>query len=194
MQPTFKIGDMAVYRKHGVAIIKSIEPVELYGTPQNVYVLEVLDSKRPMPERLRIPVEKVNSVGLRKLISLEEIEEVYDILRERPTRFDQQTWNRRQRKYKEKLNTGSIYDLAEIIRDLFLLRFTKPLSYGEKLMLDEAQDLLVRELSIVLEREKTDIEAHIETMFADAAPVPEEEGAEGDAKAPKSRTAARPKA
>jgi CarD family transcriptional regulator len=198
MQPTFKIGDMAVYRKHGVAVIKSIEPVELYGSPQNVYVLEVLDSKRPVPERLRIPVEKVNSVGLRRLISEEEVEEVYDILRERPTRFDQQTWNRRQRKYKEKLNTGSIYDLAEIIRDLFLLRFTKPLSYGEKLMLDEAQELLVRELSIVLSQDKVDVEKAIDGIFADAAPPPEPEvpvaaNGETPARAPKSRATTRPR-
>jgi CarD family transcriptional regulator len=195
MQPTFKIGDMAVYRKHGVAVIKSIEPVELYGSPQNVYVLEVLDSKRPMPERLRIPVEKVNSVGLRRLISEEEVEEVYDILRERPTKFDQQTWNRRQRKYKEKLNTGSIYDLGEIIRDLFLLRFTKPLSYGEKLMLDEAQELLVRELSIVLAQDKGEVEAAIEAIFADAAPPPPPEPApepEPDPE-PAPRTARNPK-
>lgn len=195
MQPTFKIGDMAVYRKHGVAVIKSIEPVELYGSPQNVYVLEVLDSKRPMPERLRIPVEKVNSVGLRRLISEEEVEEVYDILRERPTRFDQQTWNRRQRKYKEKLNTGSIYDLAEIIRDLFLLRFSKPLSYGEKLMLDEAQELLVRELSIVLNQEKDEVEKAIDDIFADAAPPPEAAAPapNGEVKAPRSRATTRPK-
>ena len=198
MQPTFKIGDMAVYRKHGVAVIKGIETVELYGSLQNVYVLEVLDSKRPMPERLRIPVEKVNSVGLRSLISSDEVDEVYEILRERPSRFDQQTWNRRQRKYKEKLNTGSIYDLAEILRDLYLLKFTKTLSYGEKLMLDEAQELLVRELAIVRGKDKKDIETDIGTMFADAAPVPEPvvPAAAGDAEGvvkPKTRTGSRPR-
>ena len=196
MQPTFKIGDMAVYRKHGVAVITGIETVELYGSLQNVYVLEVLDSKRPMPERLRIPVEKVNSVGLRSLISEDEVDEVYEILRERPSRFDQQTWNRRQRKYKEKLNTGSIYDLAEILRDLYLLKFTKTLSYGEKLMLDEAQELLVRELAIVRTKEKKDIETEIGEMFADAAPVPEpivvEVTPEPEIK-PKTRTGARPR-
>lgn len=196
MQPTFKIGDMAVYRKHGVAVITGIETVELYGSLQNVYVLEVLDSKRPMPERLRIPVEKVNSVGLRSLISSDEVDEVYEILRERPSRFDQQTWNRRQRKYKEKLNTGSIYDLAEILRDLYLLKFTKTLSYGEKLMLDEAQELLVRELAIVRTKEKKDIEVEIGEMFADAAPVPEpvlpDAPPDGEAK-PKTRTGARPR-
>ncbi len=195
MQPTFKIGDMAVYRKHGVAVITGIETVELYGSLQNVYVLEVLDSKRPMPERLRIPVEKVNSVGLRSLISSDEVDEVYEILRERPSRFDQQTWNRRQRKYKEKLNTGSIYDLAEILRDLYLLKFTKTLSYGEKLMLDEAQELLVRELAIVRTKEKKDIEVEIGEMFADAAPPPEPiapDAPPGEAK-PKTRTGSRPR-
>ena len=80
MQPTFKIGDKAVYRNHGVAIITGIETIEMYGSFQNVYFLEVMDSKR---DRVMIPVDKVNSVGLRSLISQEEVDEVYEILRER---------------------------------------------------------------------------------------------------------------
>jgi CarD family transcriptional regulator len=145
MQPTFRIGDKAVYRNHGVAVITGIETIEMYGSLQNVYVLEVMDSKR---DRVMIPVDKVNSVGLRSLISQEEVDEVYDILRERPGKFDQQTWNRRQRKYTEKINTGSVYDVAEVLRDLFLLKSDKTLSFGEKRMLDRAQQLLVKELAI----------------------------------------------
>ncbi|MFO0750209.1 MAG: CarD family transcriptional regulator [Myxococcota bacterium] len=212
MQPTFKIGDKAVYRNHGVAIITGIETIEMYGSFQNVYVLEVMDSKR---DRVMIPVDKVNSVGLRSLISQEEVDEVYEILRERPGKFDQQTWNRRQRKYTEKINTGSVYDVAEVLRDLYLLKFDKTLSFGEKRMLDRAQQLLVKELAIARDKQEKDVEDELAEIFADAVPPvpegelpPEETTAEvvsvavpepapvvakPVAKAPKSKTAPRPR-
>lgn len=173
MQPTFKIGDKAVYRNHGVAIITGIETIEMYGSLQNVYVLEVMDSKN---RRVLIPVDKVNSVGLRSLISQEEVDEVYDILRERPGKFDQQTWNRRQRKYTEKLATGSVYDVAEVLRDLYLLKFDKTLSFGEKRMLDHAQQLLVKELAMAKDMVEHDVELELEQIFADAV-VASPEGA-----------------
>lgn len=174
MQPTFKIGDKAVYRNHGVAIITGIETIEMYGSLQNVYVLEVMDSKN---RRVLIPVDKVNSVGLRSLISQEEVDEVYDILRERPGKFDQQTWNRRQRKYTEKLATGSVYDVAEVLRDLYLLKFDKTLSFGEKRMLDHAQQLLVKELAMAKDMVEQQVELELEQIFADAVQAsPEAQG------------------
>jgi len=202
MQPTFKIGDKAVYRNHGVAVITGIETIEMYGSLQNVYVLEVMDSKR---DRVMIPVDKVNSVGLRSLITQEEVDEVYEILRERPGKFDQQTWNRRQRKYTEKINTGSVYDVAEVLRDLYLLKFDKTLSFGEKRMLDRAQQLLVKELAIARDMEEKDVEEDLATIFADAVPpapdaveevepVVEPEPVVVPAKPAKSRGGARPRA
>lgn len=204
MQPTFRIGDKAVYRNHGVAVITGIETIEMYGSLQNVYVLEVMDSKR---DRVMIPVDKVNSVGLRSLISQEEVDEVYEILRERPGKFDQQTWNRRQRKYTEKINTGSVYDVAEVLRDLYLLKFDKTLSFGEKRMLDRAQQLLVKELAIARDMDEKEVEDDLALIFADAVPptleaveeekqekVVEPEPVVVPAKAPKSRSTARPKA
>lgn len=210
MQPTFKIGDKAVYRNHGVAVITGIETIEMYGSLQNVYVLEVMDSKR---DRVMIPVDKVNSVGLRSLISQEEVDEVYEILRERPGKFDQQTWNRRQRKYTEKINTGSVYDVAEVLRDLYLLKFDKTLSFGEKRMLDRAQQLLVKELAIARDMEEKEVEDDLALIFADAVPpslegeapmaieepkqekiVEPEPVVVAPAKATKSRSGGRPKA
>jgi len=208
MQPTFKIGDKAVYRNHGVAIITGIETIEMYGSLQNVYVLEVMDSKH---DRVMIPVDKVNSVGLRNLISQEEVDEVYDILRERPGKFDQQTWNRRQRKYTEKINTGSVYDVAEVLRDLYLLKFDKTLSFGEKRMLDRAQQLLVKELAIARAMAEKEVEDDLARIFADAVPasseapeaseeLEQEKVAEPEpvvlapVKTPKSRSGSRPKA
>lgn len=169
MQPTFKIGDKAVYPSQGVTEIISIDTMEISGMQQNFYVLRVLDTEK----KIRIPVNKVNSVGLRSVISPEEVEEVYEILRERPEKFDQQTWNRRQRRYMEKIKTGSVYDVAEVLRDLYLLKYDKTLSFGEKKMLDMAQSLLVKELSIARRTGEVEIERELEDIFADAVPVTE---------------------
>ena len=165
MQPSFKIGDKAVYPAQGVTEIMGIESMEIGGMQQNFYVLRVLDSDK----KIRIPINKVTQVGLRSVIEGEEVEEVYEILRERPVKFDQQTWNRRYRRYLEKIKTGSVYDVAEVLRDLYLLKYDKNLSFGERKMLDTARCLLVKELSIARDSDEVTIEAELEEMFADAA-------------------------
>lgn len=163
MHPQFKIGDKAVYPAQGVTEIMGIESMEISGMQQNFYVLRVLDTNK----KIRIPINKVTSVGLRAVITGEEIEEVYSILRERPAKFDQQTWNRRYRRYLEKIKTGSVYDVAEVLRDLFLLKFDKNLSFGERKMLDTAKSLLVKELSIARGTDEESIEQELESLFAD---------------------------
>ena len=169
MQPTFKIGDKAVYPAQGVTEIMGIESMDIGGLQQNFYVLRVMDTDK----KIRIPINKVNAVGLRSVIQGEEVEEVYEILRERPVKCDQQTWNRRYRRYLEKIKTGSVYDVAEVLRDLYLLRFDKNLSFGERKMLDTARSLLVKELSIAKDSEEDAIEAELEQMFSDAEPMRE---------------------
>ena len=166
MQPMFKIGDKAVYPAQGVTEIMGIESMEIGGMQQNFYVLRVMDTDK----KIRIPINKVNAVGLRPVIHGEEVEEVYEILRERPVKFDQQTWNRRYRRYLEKIKTGSVYDVAEVLRDLYLLRFDKNLSFGERKMLDTARGLLVKELSIAKDAEEDAVEEELENMFSDAEP------------------------
>jgi CarD family transcriptional regulator len=168
MQPTtFKIGDKAVYPAQGVTEIMGIESMEISGTQQTFYVLRVLDTER----RIRIPINKVTSVGLRAVIQDEEIDEVYEILRERPVKFDQQTWNRRYRRYLEKIKTGSVYDVAEVLRDLYLLKYYKNLSFGERKMLDTARALLVKELSVARETDGDTVEAELEQIFSDQEPL-----------------------
>ena len=169
MQPTFKIGDKAVYPAQGVTEIVGIESMEIASMQQNFYVLRVLDTDK----KIRIPINKVTSVGLRSVIQGEEVDEVYEILRERPVKFDQQTWNRRYRRYLEKIKTGSVYDVAEVLRDLYLLKYDKNLSFGERKMLDTARSLLVKELSIARGADEAAVEAELESIFADAEPLKE---------------------
>ena len=163
MHPTFKIGDKAVYPAQGVTEIMGIESMEISGCQQTFYVLRVVDTER----RIRIPINKVTSVGLRAVIQGEEIDEVYEILKERPVKFDQQTWNRRYRRYLEKIKTGSVYDVAEVLRDLYLLKYFKNLSFGERKMLDTARSLLVKELSVARDTDGDAIERELEQIFSD---------------------------
>ena len=163
MQPTFQIGDKAVYPAQGVTEIMGIESREIAGTQHSFYVLRVLDTDK----KVFVPINKVRSVGLRSVIAGEEIEEVYCILRERPAKFDQQTWNRRYRRYLEKIKTGSVYDVAEVLRDLYLLKYDKNLSFGERKMLDTARSLLVKELSVARGKDEEAIEGELEAIFSD---------------------------
>lgn len=158
----FEVGDKAVYPAQGVAEVVAIDSKEIMGTQMTFYVLRVLDSDK----KIMIPVGKVTDVGLRRIMNDKELEEVYDILRERDVDLNTQTWNRRYRAYVEKIQTGSPFEIAEVLRDLHLLKFQKPLSFGERKMLDNAKRLLVQELSIAKEATEDAIEDEIEHIFA----------------------------
>lgn len=166
MSTRFEVGDRAVYPAQGVAEVVGIDTKEIMGTSQTFYVLRVMDSDK----KIMIPVNNVDNVGLRAIISAKEIEEVYDILRERDVDLNQQTWNRRYRAYVEKIQTGSPFEIAEVLRDLNLLKFHKNLSFGERKMLDTAKGLLLNELSVARDIDPQIIEDEFEEIFVDADP------------------------
>lgn len=157
----FAEGDMAVYPAHGVGVIKSIESQEVAGIDQTFYVLEIIGNSM----RIMIPTTSSDSVGLRSIVNKKQALEVLNILRDREIEVDSQTWNRRYREYMEKIKTGSIFEVAAVLRDLFLLSADKDLSYGERKMLDTAKGLLVRELSIAQDVEEDKISRKIENIF-----------------------------
>ncbi|RAL22244.1 CarD family transcriptional regulator [Lujinxingia litoralis] len=157
----FKVGDKAVYPAQGVAEVVGIDTKEIMGTSQTFYVLRVMDSDK----RIMIPVNNVKNVGLRSVMSGKELEEVYDILRERDVDLNQQTWNRRYRAYLEKIQTGSPYEIAEVLRDLNLLKFHKALSFGERKMLDKARRLLVQEMAVAKDASEEAVMEELEHIF-----------------------------
>ena len=114
---------------------------------------------------IMIPVENVESVGLRDIIDVEQVARVYDIMRKRDIPADNQTWNRRYREYMEKIKTGSLYEVAEVLRDLYLLKVGKELSFGERKMLDTAKSLLLKELSIAKNTDERAIMSDIKDIF-----------------------------
>jgi CarD family transcriptional regulator len=158
----FKVGDVAVYPAHGVGEVQSIETREIAGNKHKFYILKILDSGMT----IMVPTGNVRNVGLREVINESETDIVYDILRERDISINEQTWNRRYREYMDKIKTGSIYEIAEVMRDLMLLRYEKELSFGERKMLDTARYLIVKELAISQDMAEDEIADEIDEIFA----------------------------
>lgn len=159
----FKVGDMAVYPAHGVGEVTGIESKEISGSKQLFYVLQILDNGM----KIMVPTGNVNAVGLREIISEDEVKVVYAILQERNVQIDNQTWNRRYREYMDKIKTGSVYEIAEVYRDLSILKGEKELSFGERKMLDTARNLLVKELAFAEECDEDEIEIKLDEIFAE---------------------------
>jgi CarD family transcriptional regulator len=158
----FKIGDVAVYPAHGVGKVHAIEEREIAGNKHKFYILKILDTGMT----IMVPTGNVRSVGLREVINESEVDIVYDILRERDISINEQTWNRRYREYMDKIKTGSIYEIAEVLRDLMLLRYEKELSFGERKMLDTARSLIIKELAISQEIGEEEVADEIDEIFA----------------------------
>ena len=158
----FKVGDLAVYPAQGVGVIEAIEYREVMGCNQKFYIMKILGNGM----KIMIPTDSAASVGLREVIQAEEIPRVYAILRNKNVTIDKQTWNKRYREYLEKIKTGSVFEIASVLRDLFILKIDKNLSFGERKMMDTAKNLLVKEISVASKSEETKIEQDLQTIFA----------------------------
>jgi len=157
----FQIGDKAVYPAHGVAEVTGIESKEIGGKKHTFYILRILENGM----RIMVPTTNVAAVGLRSICNKSDVKEVYDILKTREVAVDGQTWNRRYREYMEKIKTGSVFEIAEVLRDLSLLKHDKDLSFGERKMLDTARSLLVKELAVAKSAKEEKVLAELEKIF-----------------------------
>ena len=158
----FVTGDMAVYPAHGVGVIEAIETQTIGGVDQSFYVMRILDNDMT----IMIPTANSENVGLRAIISSDEVEDVLDILMERDIKISAQTWNRRYRDYMEKIKTGSVFEVAAVLRDLYLLSDDKELSYGERKMMDTAKSLLVKEISLARKEDENNVAEEVEKIFS----------------------------
>jgi CarD family transcriptional regulator len=157
----FKVGELAVYPAHGVGVIESIEQKQINGETQDFYILRILDNDMI----IMVPTANAEAVGLRPVMSPKEVKKVYEILKDHDVVIENQTWNRRYRDYMKKIKTGSAFEVAQVLRDLFLLRLDKELSFGERKMLDTARNLLVKEISIARQASEETIQAEVESFF-----------------------------
>ena len=159
---TFQVGDLAVYPAHGVGRIEAIESKVVNGETHDFYIMKIVENGMV----IMIPTWNVKAVGLRDVISENEIPKIIDVIKsKRESDIDNQTWNRRYREYMDKIKTGSLYEVAEVFRDLSLLKLTKDLSFGERKLYDTAQGLLVKELSTARNTKEETIVSEIESLF-----------------------------
>jgi len=159
----FKIGDLAVYPAQGVAEIFGIETRRIGALQEIFYTLRIIDSEK----KIMIPVKKVASVGLRKVITAAEAEALFDLMAGKGDGSDvQETWNRRYRRYLEKIKSGSATEVAEVLRDLSVIKMGKELSFGERKMLDMAKTLLVKEICIATDDDEATVDARLDEIFS----------------------------
>lgn len=157
----FKVGDKVVYPMHGAGIIESIEEKEVLGELKKYYVLRL-----PIGDmRLMVPINNVGELGLREVIDPEGVKRVLHILKSRENSTCT-NWNRRYRANLEKIKSGSIFEVAEVVRNLTLREQEKGLSTGERKMLENAKQILISELVLAEEIEEEKAENLIAGVFA----------------------------
>jgi CarD family transcriptional regulator len=159
---TFRIGDKAVYPAHGVGEVTDIQTRSLGGKERSFYILKVLENGM----KIMVPIETAAAAGLRPVISRKDAKKVLDILKSDDVAVKTQPWNRRYREYMEMLKSGSPFEVAKVLRDLYRLKADKDLSFGERRLLDTARSLLVTELTLALGKKEEAVEKEILALFA----------------------------
>lgn len=144
-QQVFDVGDKVVYPHHGAAVVERREVREAFGETREYLVLRLAYGDLT----LMVPSENTGEVGLREVINDEEVEEVFAVLRKKEARMPT-NWSRRYKNHVEKLKSGDIYQVAEVVRNLSIRDKDKGLSAGEKRMLTRARQILVSELTFAI--------------------------------------------
>ncbi|CAN5718627.1 CarD family transcriptional regulator [soil metagenome] len=142
---SFKVGDRVVYPHHGAAIIKRKEKRKVHGETRDYFVLEMVHGELT----LSVPADKAEDVGMRPPISTSDVEDLFRLIAKRDVR-EPANWSRRFKNHQEKMKSGDVYQVAEVVRNLALRESGKGLSTAEKSMLDRARSILVSELSFAL--------------------------------------------
>lgn len=155
---TFDTGDYVVCPGHGVGQVLIREAKNLGSMEKEFYTVKIVANGM----KVMVPVE---SGSIRGLVSRKEIDGVFQLLNDHDVEPDTSTWNRRQRDYLGKLKTGSLMEIADVLRSLLLLKISKKLSYGERQMLDQCKDLLVQEIALSLGNPEKEVEGKIESIF-----------------------------
>lgn len=157
----FEPGDLAVHPGHGVGRVASIEERSFGGQLSVVYVLEIVGSEL----KVMVPKTTAARVGLRRVMSREEAESLFEILGTAEVAVTLQPWNRRFRAYTEMISSGLPAEIAKVLRDMNRLRFEKDLSFGERRLLEQAELLLRQELALALSVDVEEIDARIRAIF-----------------------------
>jgi CarD family transcriptional regulator len=156
----FNIGDKVVYPMHGAGVIEAIEEKEILGARKKYYVM-----KLPIGEmKVMIPLDSIIRVGLREVIDKAMVQQVLLVLQDHEGEMSA-NWNRRYRDHLEKIKSGNIMEVAEVVRNLMLREREKGLSTGERKMLESAKQILISELILVQGVDQTEIVNLLEGIF-----------------------------
>ena len=155
----FSVGDKIVYPMHGAGTIDSIEEKDILGEKQSYYIL-----KMPSDVKVMIPTAKAEEVGVRNIIDKQSAEKVFKTLGQDETEMDK-NWNKRYRNNMDKMKSGDIYEVADVVRNLSFKQKEKGLSTGEKKMLNNAKQILVSELVLAEHANKDEVEEQIENKI-----------------------------
>lgn len=157
----FQVGDRVVYPMHGAGIIEAIEEKEVLGKTRKYYVLHL-----PLGDmKIMVPIASVQDLGLRQVIDGNTVETVYSILGDRSNTMTA-SWNRRYRANLDKMRSGNIFEVAEVVKNLVLREKEKGLSAGEKKMLENARQILTSELVLAGNRKEEEIVSRIQGILA----------------------------
>ncbi|MDW7668900.1 MAG: CarD family transcriptional regulator [Bacillota bacterium] len=158
----YRLGDKIVYPMHGAGVIESVEEKEVLGEKKKYFII-----KMPVNEmKLMIPVDNVENIGVRKIISNSEVKEVFDILKE-DSSLNKMNWNKRYRANMDRMKSGDIFEVARIVRSLTFRDQEKGLSTGEKKMLSNAKQILISELILAEDSSSEEIETRIDKIISE---------------------------
>jgi CarD family transcriptional regulator len=157
---SFDVGDKVVYPHHGAAVIERRETIEAFGEQKDYLVLRLAYGDLTM----KVPADNTEAVGLRDVIPADEVEDVYDVLRKKDARTPL-NWSRRFKNHQEKLKSGDVYQVAEVVRNLTLRDNESGLSAGEKRMLADARRILVSELTFALDVDQDEAESRLDAVL-----------------------------
>ncbi|PRX26177.1 CarD family transcriptional regulator [Orenia metallireducens] len=156
----FEVGDKIVYPNHGAGTIIDIEQKEILGEKKQYYIM-----KLPIGDmKVMIPKDNVEEIGLRNVVNSDMVSKVYQVLKGDQSEMSQ-NWNRRFRANTEKIKTGDIFEVAEVVRNLTIRDIVKGLSTGEKKMLNNSRQILISELVLAEGKDEKEVEEKINTIF-----------------------------
>lgn len=158
---TFSVGDTVVYPHHGAALIESIEMRQIGGEERKYLVLRVAQGDLTV----RVPADNVDLVGVRDVVNQEGLDRVFDVLRQ-PYTEEPTNWSRRYKANLEKLASGDVIKVAEVVRDLWRRDQDRGLSAGEKRMLAKARQILVSELALAEHKDEDEAETILDEVLA----------------------------
>jgi CarD family transcriptional regulator len=160
----FEIGDNVVYPHHGAGQVLKKELRKMFGAEHEYLTIKILHNDMTV----MVPCENAGIAGLRRVIDPETVKKVLAVLQDDVSEMPK-NWNRRFKHNRDKIKTGDIYELAEVVRNLAIREFDKGLSTGEKQMFTRVKKILASELMYALEKDEDEAEAHLDNLLAESA-------------------------